>query len=145
MTNKKKRPIGIYILLLLILWISGWNCLRLGEAVLFWNTLKAYAAFPLYIAISGGVWLILGLFLTWCIWQGKAWGRLLVMIASTGYTLWYWFDRLILQEPHANWQFVLASQFIFLLIIITILISKRTRSFFKRDADGRKPETPTPA
>lgn len=138
MTDEKiTRPARIYILTFIIFWIAGWNGFRLFEAIYFWNTLKTYGASPLYVAISGGIWLMLGLFLTWSLLKGMTWGRLAAFFTTLSYTGWYWFDRLVLQEPHANWPFVLVANILFLLLIIFILFSHRTKNYFKRDAYGR--------
>jgi hypothetical protein len=120
-----------------------WNGLRLGETIFFWNTLEEYRAHPLYIAISGAVWLITGLLLVWGLWHGKAWGWSATLGGSVGYIAWYWFDRLGLQKPHANWAFVLLANFVFLLVIILIMLSRKTRRFFQRDAYERKSQTPS--
>jgi hypothetical protein len=138
MTREKIiRPARIYILVIIIFWIAGWNGLRLGETIFFWSTLRAYGAFPLYIAISGGTWLVVSSFLAWSLLQGKAWGRLALLFTTLGYIAWYWFDRLVLQQPHANWPFVLVANFFFLVLIIFILFSQRTTNYFKREAYGR--------
>jgi len=117
-----------------VVFAAAWNGLRLEQAIFFWKTLQAYGAHPLYIAISGAFWLITGLLLAWGFWLGKAWGWAAVLAGTTAYTAWYWFDRLVLQQPHSNWPFVLVANSLFLLIIFTILFSRRTRLFFKRDA-----------
>jgi phosphoglycerol transferase MdoB-like AlkP superfamily enzyme len=122
-----------------VFWLTIWNGLRLGEAIFYWRTLAEYGAHPLYIAITGGLWPVAGLFLVWGLWQGKAWGWVAALVGTVGYTGWYWFDRLVLQQPHANWPFVLIVNIIFLLILLPILFSSKTRRFFKRDANDRKP------
>ena len=113
--------------------LAIWNGLRLIQAFFFWNALKGYDASPLYISISGGAWFIIGMVLTWSLWQGKAWGRMAAIGAAAGYTSWYWFDRLVMQEPHANKMFVLTANVFFLLIIPLILFSNRTRRYFKKE------------
>ena len=140
---ESKRPVRINILALLVLAVATINGLRLGEAIFLWKTLEEYGAHPLYISMSGGVWLIIGLFLVWSLWQGKAWARLAIICGTVGHTSWYWFDRFVLQEPHSNWPFVLITNIILLILISCILFSQRTRSFFKRDVYERQPETPT--
>jgi hypothetical protein len=122
---------------------TGWNGIRLGETIFFWKTLGQYGAHPLYIAINGAVWLIAGLLLLWGLWLGKAWGWAAVLGGTVGYTTWYWYDRLVVQKPHANWPFVLIGNIIFLLLIFTILFSSKTRRFFKKDAYEQKSKTPT--
>jgi len=137
------RPIRVTSVAIIVVFAAAWNGLRLGLTIYFWKTLEAYGAHPLYIATSGGVWLITGLLLAWGFWLGKAWGWAAALAGMVGYSAWYWFDRLVLQQPRANWPFVLVADIVFLLIIFAILFSRRTRLFFKRDAYERKPQTPT--
>jgi len=138
-----KRPGRVVLLALAVSVFASWNGLRLGEAIFFWKTLAEYGAHPLYIAMSGGVWFIAGLLLAWGLWRGKAWAWLAAIGGAAGYGRWYWFDRLVLQKPHANWPFVLGASVIFLLFILIILFSRNTRRFFQRDAHERKSENPT--
>ena len=138
-----KRPLRILVLAIFVVLFSIWNGLRLGETIFFWQTLGTYGAHPLYIAISGGVWMITGLLLVRGLWLGKAWGWAAALVGTVGYTTWYWFDRLVLQKPHANWPFIMIIDFVFLLIIQLILLSSKTRRFFQRDTYERKPQTPT--
>jgi high-affinity Fe2+/Pb2+ permease len=137
-----KQPIRVICLAIIVVLTAIWNGLRLGETIFFWKTLQTYGALPLYIAISGGIWLFAGLLLAWGLWSGKAWGWAAMLLGTVGYASWYWFDRLVLQKPHANWLFVLAANFVLLLIIFVILFSRRTREFYKRDENERKPQTP---
>ncbi len=141
----KTRPLSITVLVVPVLWLAFWNGLRLGEVIFYWKTLLEYGTYPLYIAISGGAWLFIGLLLFWCIWQGKSWGRMAVLCGTIGYTSWYWLDRLILQSPHANWPFALTTNTILLFIIFIILYSQKTKRYFKRDVHEQQPETPTTA
>lgn len=143
MSTKKVRSTSITLLALFFLWLAAWNGLRFGETIFFWKTLVIYGANPLYIAISGGVWFIAGLLLVWGLWFGKTWGWPAALAGTVGYNAWYWFDRLVLQKPHANWPFALIVNIVLLLLILTILFAPGTRRFFKRDANERKPQTPT--
>jgi len=134
MTERKKfRPVGITILAIFFLLFAAWNGLRLGETIFFWKTLEGYGGSPLYIALTGAFWLIVALILFWACLNGKAWGRLTAFGGTFGYTIWYWFDRLVLQKPHANWPFVLAVDIVFLLAVFLVLIAPNTRIFFQRD------------
>ncbi len=135
--NNIFRPIGITILEILFLLFAAWNGLRLGETIFFWKTLAEYGAYPLYIAATGTIWLITALFLFWTFWRGKAWGRAAAFAGIFGYTAWYWFDRLVLQKPHANLPFALVANIVFLLSVLIILFSRKTRRFFQRDTHER--------
>jgi hypothetical protein len=140
-----KRPRRVMLLALAVSVFTSWNGLRLGSAIFYWKTLEEYGSNPLYIAISGGVWFIAGLLLAWGLWRGKAWAWLAAIGGATGYGCWVWFDRLVLQKPHANWPFALIFTIVSLLFILLILFSRNTRRFFQRDTHERKPENPTPA
>jgi hypothetical protein len=136
------RPIRIYVLTIFILWFTGVNGLRLGEVVYFWKTLQEYQVSSLYIGLSGGLWLVIGLTLAWGLLQGKAWARTAATCGMIGYTIWYWFDRLVLEMPHANWPFVLFTNLILLIILFSILFSRKSNRFYIRDINERQSETP---
>jgi hypothetical protein len=138
-----KRPVRVACLAIIILFAVVWNGLRIGETIFFWKTLEKYGAHPLYITISGTLWLLIGLVVFMGVWLGKAWGWAAVLGGTVGYSTWYWFDRLVMQKPHANWAFVLIANLALLLIILMILMSHETKRFFKRDVYERKPQTPT--
>jgi hypothetical protein len=130
-----RRPIGVYFLSLFILCLSLWNGLRLIQAIHFWPILNEYKAYPgpLYVAISGGLWLLVGLFLLWGFWRGRRWAWFSTLGSVVIYTAWYWSDRLILQEPHPNWPFALLSTVISILFF-GILFRRKTLSFFRRNS-----------
>ena len=58
-----KRPFSVTILLWLVLSLTVWSGLRLASAIQWWGTLLEFASppGPLYIAISAGIWLIVGI------------------------------------------------------------------------------------
>ena len=139
------HPFGITFLAVFVICAAAWNGLRLGEAIFFWKTFAGYGAYPLYILLSGGFWLIAGLLLLWGLWQGKTWGWLAAIGCAAGYTIWYWVDRLVLQQPHANWPFALVANIVLLLLFLIPLCLSNTRLFFQRDIYERKPQDPTSA
>ena len=138
-----KRPLRIFFLAIVVLAGATWNGFRLGEAIFFWKTLDKYGAHPQYIAISGTLWLFIGLVVLIGIWLGKTLGWAAAIGCIVGYNIWYWFDRLVMQKPHANWSFVLVANFALLIIILMLLMSHKTRRYFKRDGYEQKPQTPT--
>ena len=135
--TKKYRPIGISFLAILFICLAAWNGLRLSEAIFFLKTLSAYHASSLYISFSGGIWLIIGLLVAWGLWKGKGWGQAAAIGYAAGYSAWYWFDRLVLQETHSNWPFALIVNILSFFFIISILISHKAKLFFARDANER--------
>jgi hypothetical protein len=109
---------------------------------MFWQTLRKYGAQPdpLYTAISSGVWLVSGLTLTSGLWRGKTWAWPTALGCAAGYPAWFWFNRLILQEPNANWPFALGVTLVWLFLVLVLLFTRKTILFFQiqRKSDERQ-------
>lgn len=115
-------------------WLALLNSLRLVQAIHFWDTLTGYQmrGGPFYLAVSGGIWAAIGFLLCWATWQGKSWAWAGTLGGASGYGSWYWFDRLALQTPHVNWPFALVTTAVFLIIVLFILYSPRSRQFYSK-------------
>jgi hypothetical protein len=139
--HRLRRPQRVTFLACAAFLVAAWNGLRLGEAIIFWHTLRGYGARPdpLYTAVSGGIWLIAGLILTGGLWRGRAWAWYAALGSAAGYPVWVWFDRLALQQPHANWPFALGVTLACLSIFFILLFTRKTLSFFEIK---RKPDEP---
>jgi hypothetical protein len=127
-----KRPFRLTLLALILILAAVVNGLRLGEAIFFWKTLKEYNTNPLYIAISGGVWLLAAFILALGLWQGKAWAWAGAICGVIGYGCWVWFDRLVLQIHHINWPFALVFTVLLSGLFAALLFSPKTRAYFKK-------------
>jgi len=136
-SQKMSRPIRVTLLAVLIFSFTLFNGLRLAEAIYFWKTLLEYGTHPLYIALSGGAWLVAGLLLVWGLWQGRPWAWLGTIGGVLGYLTWYWIDRLFLQRPHSNSLYSLIATALFLFLVLLVLFSRRARWFFLREAHER--------
>jgi len=139
MTDSSQNPFApspipnrIQILIMLLMVPTFWNGLRFAEALIFWKTLQEYGARPgpLYMAVSGGVWLVCGIALIAGIGKKKAWAWYATLGAATGYPVWVWADRLFVQKPHANWPFGLIATLTCMLLVVIIMITPRTRNYF---------------
>jgi len=124
------RPIRVSFLVIIILTIALRNGLRLCEAVFFWMVLTKYHSSPIYLAITGAVWLIIGSILAFEILRRKSWAWAGTIAGISCYAAWYWVDRLEIEIPHANGPFALALTVLFLGISMMILFSKNTRGYF---------------
>jgi hypothetical protein len=123
------RPFRVSLLAFLILMVSFWNVLRLGQALIFWSILNKYGGRPLFDAISGGAWFLVGIFLFFGLWRGKYWSWHFTIGATFSFEVYYWLDRILLQEQHANWPFVLVTSFIVFSFFIFILFSYPTKQY----------------
>jgi hypothetical protein len=83
--------------------LVGW--LRLLVAIGGWNYLGeiAPAVLPVYLAISGMIWALIGMVSAVGIWFRKRWAVILLGCAVISFTVWYWLDRLVLSaNPDSN-------------------------------------------
>jgi hypothetical protein len=132
-----KRPFSVTILLWLVLSLTAWSGLRLYSAIQWWSTLSEFTSppGPLYIAVSGGIWLAASILLLWGMWQAKAWIRYALLGAGAALIIWYWCDRLLLQRFSGNWPFALLSTILLLIVLSVCMVVPSTKTFFsKREA-----------
>jgi hypothetical protein len=127
----RHRPARVTLLALLTLIVAGFGGIRLGESIFFWKTLIEYGTHPLYTAISGAFWLGGGLLLVWGLWRGRPWAWRATVVATMAYPAWFWLDRVLLQRPHMNDEFTLISTAVLLLIVLSILFTRRTREYLQ--------------
>jgi len=128
---RSRQPGRVTVLILLVLWLSVWNALRLWTAVDWRGPLTEFALRPgpVYIAVSGSFWLALGLLVLWAMWRGWRRARLLYLAAALCYSAWYWADRLLFQQERFNWPFALAVN---VLLIFIVVFGLRSRFFSER-------------
>ncbi len=136
-----KQPLRVTLLLLLVLSIMMWNGLRLWTSLAWRNVLNEFSAreSPAIMAVSGAVWILLGMLLIWAILQKKAWAAKLLIGTAAGYTVWYWCERLLWQSPHSNWLFAVILNLV-LLAFILFTIKPITREAYERKSENQKVE-----
>jgi hypothetical protein len=132
-----KLPLRVTLLLWLVLILTAWNVLRLWTSIAWHNVLVEYSAQPgpILVDLAAAIWVAVGFAVIWGIWRNKPWTAKLLLWATTGYTIWYWAERLIWQAPRPNWPFA-----VILNLLALILIIFATRSL-AREAYDRKPPT----
>lgn len=134
-----KLPLSATLCVWLVLMVTAWNGLRLWTAPAWQKTLVEFSTNPgpVYVAVSGAVWVVVGLTLAWSLMLGKARAGKMLVAAATGYTFWYWSERLIWPAPHPNWPFAIAVNLILLVFIFF------TNKSLTREAYERKNQNPT--
>jgi hypothetical protein len=132
-----KRPFRATILLSLVLLFTIWNALRAYTAFAWRNVLTEFSGDPLYIGVSGLIWLGIGIWLLLSLWRQKAYARALLLASVTSYSVWVWIERLFLQVPRENWPFALVENIVLLSFVLF------ASNFWKREAHERKSEDQT--
>jgi hypothetical protein len=133
-----KRTIPVTLTLLLVLILTSWNALRAWTSIAWQDILTEYAVRmpPNVSAAVGTLWFIIGVILVWSIWQKKVWSVKMLLGAAAGYSVWYWSERLIWQNPRPNVVFTVIVQ-----LVCFILIYFTSKSL-SREAYERNIETP---
>ena len=140
---QRNLPARVTLLFGLVFLFTVWNAVRLGTSILWHNTLETYAprVGPLYIGITGGIWMLAGLFIFWAVWRGIRQARLIFMVTAGLYAAWIWADRLWAQTSlRANWPFDLLLTAILLVYTAVVVLDPRNRPYFEREVYERESE-----
>jgi len=127
------RPWSVTLLALAVLSIATLNLLRCWQAFAQRHFLSELLSIsPMYLALSGLFWGLMGLPLFWSLWKGKNWAPRLALSASVAYSLYYWVDRLLLKMgvTYGNIPFTLIANLAILGLIYWILSRKKAITFF---------------
>ena len=129
-----KRPGSVTSLLFVVLTLTTWNAIRLGAAIVDWNVLKEFATRPgpLYIVLTASFWTLGGLAAWTAILRRNPRARTLFAAYILGYTLWWWADRLLLQNASPNWPFAAGLTIILLGLIALDLFNKKAITYFRQ-------------
>ncbi len=146
MTTQSRLPLRITLLLWLVLIITAWNIVRLVSGIAWRETLEIYAPHPgvLYVALTGAIWTLVGLFTLWSFWRGERWTRSLIVTAAALYSAWIWVDRLFFQaKTQANWPFTLLLTVLLLVYTAAVVLDPRNRIYFRKETYERESKKPS--
>ena len=132
--SRRKRPLSVTILFLIVLWVTIHNGVRCGAAIGQWSALREFATppGPLYIALTGLFWGLAGLPVLYGLYLGRPWARGATAAAVTLYAVYYWLDRLLVQSvpSRPNWPFALAITIYVAGLTAEALLLPRNAIFF---------------
>lgn len=125
-----KRPISVTLALGAVLMTTTWNLLRAWTSIAWSGVLTEFSVRPppLAGAFIGIGWTAAGCIVGWGIWREKAWAGKTLLGAAAGYTVWYWGERIVFQEPRPNLWFAVIVN-----LALLVLVFFATRSLSKRE------------
>lgn len=129
----RRRPLGVTLLALGVLSITGLSVVRFTGSLLQWDFLaQVLPITPLYLLLTGAAAALLGLPLSWGLWRGARWAPGLARLAAVAGAALEWFDRLVLAAPPArlNWPFAAVLQAVILVWIFWMLSRSTSMVFF---------------
>lgn len=129
-----KRPFLVTLLAVLVLIISCINLIRLIEAIRMWDFLAILPGVsPLYIALTGLFWVLVGFPLAWGLWRGHPQAPLATHILVLVYALYYWFDRIFIAQTvnaTSNWLFAVIVTVV--MILLTFWALGKNKEYFRK-------------
>lgn len=143
-TPSIKRPFSVTILALGVLIITVLNLIRFVLSIRYWSFLDTQPGVsPLYLAISGFIWSVVGIYLVYGLWKAKSWTPGLMQAVALTYALYYWLDLIFLKNhPIAgvttglrailpiNWLFSAGITVLCLAYMAWTLGRKKVKAFF---------------
>ncbi len=142
-----KRPWSVTLLMAIVLIITAINLIRLVLSVRYWNFLSTRSGIsPIYLAATGLVWSIAGIFLVWGLWKAKTWAPRLMQAVTLTYALYYWLDHIFLMDHGMsggtgvvsmtlplNWRFLAGVTALLLVFIAWTLSRAKVKAYFGLD------------
>ncbi|MFO7585883.1 MAG: hypothetical protein R6W69_14240 [Anaerolineales bacterium] len=124
------------ILSAIVLLLSLWNMLRAGRALADWQVLVEFGAPAAYLLISGLVWSLAGLGLLAALFRGWLQTRRAGIVISVLYWVWYWADRLFIQQsPTPNLLFSAIFSVLFLAVVILLWLPLDFKDFTNEETE----------
>jgi hypothetical protein len=138
----QKRPFGVTLFLWMVLCLSAWGLLRLLATLRSWDVLVRFDArlSPVYLAITGAGWMIVGAVLLWSIWAGKRWVYLAIPISIFVWLAEYWLERIFFQDPRANLTFMIAITIAISAVTLLVTFNRKTREFLVKSEEHEQPD-----
>ena len=141
----RKRPFGVTLLLWLVLSLSAWGVVRLLAALRWWDVLNEFGASlsPVYLAITGTGWALVGCFLLWGLFSGKPWARLAIPASMILWLIGYWIERMLFEAPRANLPFALMASLLLSVVTLVSALNRKTKQFLIRSEEHEQPNENT--
>jgi hypothetical protein len=134
--SSRKPPVTVTIFAILVLIIAVTNLIRLWAAIQYWETLVniGVSPGPMFIALTGLTWSLVGFYLVWMVWTGHPGSRIAIIVVSSLYLVYYWLDRLVFQShfPQQNTPFITGVSILVVFYMIITLLLPSNQEFFSR-------------
>lgn len=129
-----RRPFGVTLLALGVLILAGINLDRFIEAIRLWEYLsQLLPVSPLYLAVTGLVWGLAGIPIALGLWRGWRWAPRLTRLGVLAYLLYYWVDRLSIENQSGqsvNLPFAAGATLVILVYVFWLLSLRKVKNFF---------------
>jgi hypothetical protein len=118
----------------LVLILASIYTIRFLQTLAWWDFLTELPRVsPLYLALSGLIWALIGLPLSWGLWRGSAPAAMGSRFIAPAYAVFYWFERLFITRAGSNftnWPFAAGMTVLLLAFVFWTLSRPQSRRFF---------------
>ncbi|HEY59580.1 MAG TPA: hypothetical protein G4N92_02670 [Anaerolineae bacterium] len=147
MEKKSQKPLserirkGAHGLLSIFLLIfTGFGLLRLYGSLTLWEYLQEIGlrSSPLYLAITGGLWVITGVIGIFFHLSKRKWSIAYMRILSLVFSIWFWLDLWIFQPQDRrvhNWEFQLIFNILVLVLVFGLSALQLYKSYSTKSAE----------
>jgi hypothetical protein len=129
-----KRPFLVTLPTALVLIMTSANLMRFAGSLSQWEFLSTLPRMsPVYLAVSGLIWTLVGLPLMWGLWRGHPQAPKATRIIALAYTAYYWLDRALLQSDppnRSNWVFMAGLTILLLVAVFWTFSRPAAKAFF---------------
>jgi hypothetical protein len=137
----RKRPFSVTLLLWLVLSLSAWGAVRLLATLRWWNVLDEFEArlSPLYLALTGAGWMVVGALLLWGLFRGGLWISPAILASILVWIVQYWIERMFFESPRANLVFALIVTVGLFIVTFISAFNRKTNEFLIRSEEHEQP------
>ena len=136
-----RRPFSVTLVALLVLTLAVMKLIRLVLVMQSWAFYGGLLSFsPIYLAISGLLWAVIGLPLAAGLWFGLSWASIFTRVGSLVYTFYYWLEYFLLVNTRGrqqNWAYLLFANIAVLIWIYWVLSRDKAKIYFGVDNERR--------
>lgn len=136
MNPRPGRTFELKLLIALYLLLALASALRLSLALQVGTLLMELgaSASPLYLGLSAGAWGVIGLGCAFGLAFRQRWAPLAARSGAVLVALWYWIDRLVLDQTvvaQQNWLFSAIATLVCLVFTFAVLALPAQKEFFR--------------
>jgi hypothetical protein len=128
------RPTSVTLLALGVISIAIFNLIGFYQVLVTSDFLSSIL--PYSLGLHGLIKLLIGvggMIISWGLWIGRSWAPKLTLLACLVYVIYFWFDRLFLQNfggRTANIAFLVGITIISILLVFWVLANPRVKNYF---------------
>ena len=114
------RPTGVTLITLMVLTIGVINLIRFWQTIKEWQFLEQILPIsPIYLALSGIFWGIMGVLLAWDIYRASYRALLALKVYFLVYFVYVWVDRLLVSQTPNR---AISSPFMAVFTVVVVAI-----------------------